>query len=80
MMKKLPTQNLLRFIDKMKDDYSDASITSALTSLTEDEIYSLRDFVNAIDTHTYDRIMEIDDQEWNQELKLAQEKKYMKGL
>ncbi len=79
-MKKLPTQNLLRFIDKMKDDYSDASITSALTSLTEDEIYSLRDFVNAIDTHTYDRIMEIDDQEWNQELKLAQEKKYMKGL
>lgn len=79
-MEKLPTQNLLRFIDKMKDDYSDASITSALTSLTEDEIYSLRDFVNAIDTHTYDRIMEIDDQEWNQELKLAQEKKYMKGL
>ena len=79
-MKQLPTQNLLRFIDKMKDDYSDASITSALSSLTEDEIYSLRNFVNAIDTHTYDRIMQIDDDEWNQELKLAQEKKYIKGL
>tara|TARA_A100001015_G_scaffold27249_1_gene30395 strand:- start:74 stop:313 length:240 start_codon:yes stop_codon:yes gene_type:complete len=79
-MKQLPTQNLLRFIDKMKDDYSDASITSALSSLTEDEIYSLRNFVNAIDTHTYDRIMQIDDEEWNQELKLAQEKKYIKGL
>jgi len=78
-MKKLPTQNLLRFIDKMKDDYSDASITSAIASLTEDEIYSLRNFVNAIDTHTYDRIMQIDEQEWNQELKLAQEKKYMRG-
>lgn len=79
-MKQLPTQNLLRFIDKMKDDYSDASITSALSALTEDEIYSLRNFVNAIDTHTYDRIMQIDDDEWNQELKLAQEKKYLKGL
>ena len=79
-MKQLPTQNLLRFIDKMKDDYCDVSITSALRSLTEDEIYSLRDFVNAIDTHTYDRIMQIDDQSWNKELKLAQEKKYMRGL
>jgi len=78
-MEKLPTQNLLKFIDKMKDDYSDESITSALLSLTEDEINSLRNFVNAIDTHTYDRIMQIDEDEWNQELKLAQEKKYMKG-
>ncbi len=78
-MRQLPTQNLLRFIDKMKDDYSDESITSALLSLTEDEINSLRNFVNAIDTHTYDRIMQIDEDEWNQELKLAQEKKYMKG-
>ena len=78
-MRQLPTQNLLRFIDKMKDDYSDESITSELASLTEDEINSLRNFVNAIDTHTYDRIMQIDEQEWNQELKLAQEKKYMKG-
>jgi len=79
---KLPTDNLKNFMLKIIDDYSDENISSSLKLLAEDEINSVRNFVNAIDIHVSDRIQQIDnmlDRQLKKELKQAHYKKYLTG-
>ena len=80
---KLPTDNLKNFMLKIIDDYSDENISSSLKLLAEDEINSVRNFLNAIDIHVSDRIQQIDnmlDRQLKKELKQAHYKKYLTGV
>lgn len=79
---KLPTQALVNFIDKVKHDSSDESISSGLQALAECELDSLRNFINAIEIHLSDRVHQIDielDRQLEKELKQAHLKKYLSG-
>ena len=68
-VEKLPTKSLLNFMDKLKEDYSDESISSGLDSLTLDELVSLRTLINKIDIHTYERVLNYDLNDFCQERK-----------
>jgi len=56
----LPTNKLKTFFDKVIVDTSTENIIEQLEGLAEDEINSLRDFVQQIEILSYDRMTIID--------------------
>ena len=56
----LPTNKLKKFFDKVIVDTSTENIIEQLEGLAEDEINSLRDFVQQIEILSYDRMTIID--------------------
>ena len=67
----LPTEKLKQFFDKIIIDTSTENIIEQLEGLTEDEIYSLRNFIQQLEILSYDRITVIDkklDEEFKQSM------------
>lgn len=58
----LPTERLKEFFNNVINDTSTENIIQQLEPLAEDEINSIRDFLQNIDMLTYDRMIVIDNE------------------
>ena len=58
----LPTERLKKFFNNVISDTSTENIIEQLEPLAEDEINSIRDFLQHIDMLTYDRMIVIDNE------------------
>tara|TARA_R100001440_G_scaffold19195_2_gene32428 strand:- start:7916 stop:8158 length:243 start_codon:yes stop_codon:yes gene_type:complete len=67
----LPTERLKEFFNNIISDTSAENIIQQLEPLAEDEINSIRDFLQQLDMLTYDRMIIIDkklDEEFEQSI------------
>lgn len=58
----LPTERLKEFFNNIISDTSAENIIQQLEPLAEDEINSIRDFLQQLDMLTYDRMIVVDKQ------------------